>query len=78
MSGVEKAAHGRSSMFQVWVRSTSGKRRETVRFDLERKVTRRYERREIAAAIAAWWDVSLQNGSKSGNPTLPWTTACSP
>jgi hypothetical protein len=31
----------------------SGNRREMVLFDFERAVTRRYERREIAAAIAA-------------------------
>lgn len=53
MSGAEKTGQGRSSMFHVWLRSMSGKRSETVRFDLERKVTRRYERREIAAAMAA-------------------------
>lgn len=32
----------------------SGKRREIVRFDFERAVTRRYDRSEIAAAIAGY------------------------
>jgi hypothetical protein len=32
----------------------SGKRREIVRFDLDRAVTSRYERSETAAAIAAY------------------------
>ncbi len=40
----------------------SGNLREMVRWDFESVVTRRYERRDIVAAIAAF----------------PWTTACSP
>ena len=35
----------------------SGNRREIVRLDFERDVTRRYERSEIAAAMAAWYAV---------------------
>jgi hypothetical protein len=41
-------------MFHVWAKSTSGNLRVTVLRDLERKVTRRYERKDIAAAMAAW------------------------
>lgn len=41
-------------MFQVCDKLMSGNRREIVRLDFERDVTRRYERSEIAAAIAAW------------------------
>lgn len=44
-------------MFQVCDKLMSGNRREIVRLDFEREVTRRYERREIAAAIAAWYVV---------------------
>lgn len=40
-------------MFQVWERSISGKLRVTVLLDLESVVTRRYDRSDIAAAIAA-------------------------
>ena len=40
----------------------SGNLSEMVRWDFESVVTRRYERRDIVAAIAAF----------------PWTTACSP
>lgn len=54
--------HGRSSIFHVWERLISGKRREIVRFDFESAVTRRYDRSEIAAAMAGF----------------PCTTACSP
>ena len=54
--------HGSSSMFHVWLRPMSGNFKEMVRWDFESVVTRRYERRDIVAAIAAF----------------PWTTACSP
>lgn len=54
--------HGKSSMFHVWLRPMSGNFREMVRWDFESVVTRRYERKDIVAAIAAF----------------PWTTACSP
>lgn len=47
--------HGRSSIFQVCDKLMSGNRREIVRLDFERDVTRRYERSEIAAAMAAWY-----------------------
>lgn len=44
-------------MFQVCDKLMSGNRREIVRLDFERDVTRRYERREIAAAMAACYRV---------------------
>lgn len=57
----------------------SGKRNETVRLDLERKLTSRYERREMAAAMAAWQKVSYSFMDLMGaRLALPWTTACSP
>ena len=40
-------------MFHVCMRSISGKRSDTVLFDLDREVTWRYDLSEIAAAIAA-------------------------
>lgn len=49
-------------MFHVWSRSMSRKFSRMVRCDLDSVVTCRYERSEMAAAMAA----------------LPWTTACSP
>ena len=39
-------------MFQVCSREISGNLNETVRRDFDRAVTSRYERRDIAAAIA--------------------------
>ena len=50
-----------------------------VRFDLESAVTRRYERKEIAAAMAAWQgSVSTERDQRLPERTFPWTTACSP
>jgi uncharacterized protein (UPF0297 family) len=45
--------HGKSSMFQVWERLMSGNRKDIVRFDFDRAVTRRYDRSEMEAEIAA-------------------------
>ncbi len=46
-------------MFHVCEKPMSGKRSETVRFDLESVVTRRYDRREMAAAMAACKGIRL-------------------
>jgi hypothetical protein len=58
----------------------SGNFRVTVRLDLERKVTRRYERRDIAAAIAACINPSQLKlySIASERLAFPYTTACSP
>ncbi len=40
-------------MFQVCERLMSGNRKLIVRFDLDSAVTRRYERSDMAAAMAA-------------------------
>ncbi len=53
---------GKSSMSHVWLRPMSGNRRVIVRCDFDNVVTKRYDRNEMAAAIAAF----------------PCTTACSP
>ena len=45
---------GRSSICQVCEKEMSGKSSRTYRWDLESVVTRRYERRETAAAMAAF------------------------
>jgi hypothetical protein len=45
--------HGSSSIFQVWDRFMSGNRKDIVRFDFESAVTSKYDRNEMAAAIAA-------------------------
>jgi hypothetical protein len=50
----------------------------TVRFDLERNETWRYERREIAAAMAAYTCQPYAALLYETHPTLPCTTACSP
>lgn len=47
-------------MFQVCAKDISGNRSVIVRFDFESAVTSRYDRREIAAAIAAYMSVDNQ------------------
>lgn len=54
MSGAEKASQGSASMSHVWEKSMSGKRRVAVLLDLESVVTRRYDRSDMAAAMAVW------------------------
>lgn len=77
-------AHGKSSMFHVWLKSISGNLSVTVLRDFESVVTRRYDLREMAAAIAAYQihDVSRHADKQAVKiafqHTLPCTTACSP
>jgi hypothetical protein len=65
----------------------SGNRKEMVRFDFESAVTRRYDRREMAAAMAAWYPalalytvqlesslahLAVHNGMLSEDNDLAW------